>query len=1297
MHYKDYFSHSDLDQLFEDFYNVENESNLIDTSTATKSTLSYRINYMRAIHHSSVRAYPIPSADAHDRATTSFNVTTTPDSTNGTSATRKEPSEMSFAQWAENYFNQMWYNATIVASIGDKKQHLHILGNFFQPVLLQSVLRTCANFDLIHSAVNSCNTSHVDWETPIGNKIEVLISDCMLTLQKVNCLCSQSASILAQHTKDSEVIGSFLSILRSIDSKLLAKFRDIRERIINSGNSLRKNLAYDFSLFAYLSFNEQRSATISKLFSHVLNALRVLKADDSNLLDTLSILFDEQKAIMESCILFLLQNHRLLDFVIAELKEVDLEDMGRIRDENNFSEFQPGRSRLALHIICYYQLVLHALDDMHRKAQRSIKKDPSNKFKFKFWGLIGEIISSFSSHSSKYSRLWTDSVSIANTKLVGVPNPNICHLKSEQNAMRATWEVFWGICSVTSYLLYSIRLNDFSDKDKRIEGNHRIIRALCTFACDRVVHATAAGTLTSRSKELKQFYQSLYRLSNLAFIVARIDFVGEFHLFVIYLKCVSKIAKYVSTYSQKGDSADRDDDSDASAKSVLSLSFLAYYAGRSNWTISQAVDARVPSTVSWKESIDLLKHRLHQDLLEAVNSLFNQCNLLNPYRLYNRIEVPNQRIESAVVRESMDDIEKLRSILRSLLWNLTHKVSSPGMTNSVQPHYERDDSAVQVLGDIICFKKDEIRSIFRNYPSFTTGLLVSLILKELTLAGANDDDGLYNIVAEDIIISNLPDEQQRSCLLWFTAAVCTNPFPVREHAEKKQAISIHKSIDTMHFIREQQNDQKSLCLLCKVAEKSREIFHAFFRTTEKDSDPIVKLSLQLMNTTISACSSLMHFHLQFLRKCCEAGALKYQVVILPRELLQTTLKVLATSIWSAGSTLTTKGSDSHIVPTIYLTTAVIEYLTIWAQYQFQLSEIEQDANSLGENKKHIEAVKSIRQEDVEAVASFTNQIEKDIIANLKIIFSKASLHKIDCLKEDYQISTEFPQATNKDDQYVSTSDIWYDREILNRLKSSDCCIATVKAFESFIRLRILIFGKLLQRQSSIAAEKHLFENYYDVINTLQKKFTLDNALVVSFSQCWYKCLFLNPLFDLLYDHDSDLINRIVDTSPTVDACSKRIRSANIINATIFSLLQSRNVLDYYNTFLTIALTEPIMPSVSSRIQFSRYCQNLLVFSCCVLTEPFPSPSSNVAAVLPYARLFVESFLQSKPQSGEDSSMWIANASELFLSLCIEFRDIHRAVPRDLKLNICDILLRCNRLYFRLHELFTYSIYITIQQ
>ena len=342
-------------------------------------------------------------------------------------------------------------------------------------------------------------------------------------------------------------------------------------------------------------------------------------------------------------------------------------------------------------------------------------------------------------------------------------------------------------------------------------------------------------------------------------------------------------------------------------------------------------------------------------------------------------------------------------------------------------------------------------------------------------------------------------------------------------------------------------------------------------------------------------------------------------------------------------------------------------------------------------------MKSIRQEDAEAVASFTNQIEKDIIANLKIIFSKASLHKIDCLKEDYQISTEFPQTTYEDDQYVSTSDIWYDREILNRLKSSDCCIATVKAYESFIRLRILIFGKLLQRQSSIAAEKQLFENYYDVINTLQKKFTLDNALVVSFSQCWYKCLFLNPLFDLLYDHDSDLIDRIVDTSPTVDACSKRIRSANIINATIFSLLQSRNVLDYYNTFLMIALTEPIMPSVSSRIQFSQYCQNLLVFSCCVLTEPFHSPSSNVAAVLPYARLFVESFLQSKPQSGEDSSMWIANASELFLSLCIEFRDIHRAVPRDLKLNICDILLRCNRLYFRLHELFTYSIYITIQQ
>jgi hypothetical protein len=119
-------------------------------------------------------------------------------------------------------------------------------------------------------------------------------------------------------------------------------------------------------------------------------------------------------------------------------------------------------------------------------------------------------------------------------------------------------------------------------------------------------------------------------------------------------------------------------------------------------------------------------------------------------------------------------------------------------------------------------------------------------------------------------------------------------------------------------------------------------------------------------------------------------------------------------------------------------------------------------------------------------------------------------------------------------------------------------------------------------------------------------------------------------------------------------------------------------LDYYKTFLMVALTEPVMPAVCSRIQFSRYCHNLLVFSC-VLIESSADLPAVVAAVLPYARLYVASCLEHG-MLVQDSSLWIAKVAESFLHNCIDFRDLHRVVKLHWKLNICDVFRRS---YFQL--------------
>ena len=1253
----DCFSHSDLGMLFKDFYNAENEEIPVDVSNPKESTLTYRINYMRALHHSTVRAYA------------STSVLTIPETDN-----RGVEAEISVAKWADSYIQNLWDS---VPNNATGRQF--IIG--LQPVLQESSLRICSYIDLIFSAIGS-SADFVNWKTHIGEKIEKLIEVTMRSLQKVNCLCSQSAALLVLNTKDADVIGSFLSLLRSIDSNLLAKFHYVRNKIINACGSLHKNLAYDFSLFVYLSFNKQRSASIKATFSEVLKTMRAekkrfklqhevsgpfIRADDCNFEETVRILFDEQKAILDSCVRFLLTNPRLLILVVTELNDVVLKDIGRLSDENNMSEFQTGKIRGALHLICSYQLILNELYSMHKE----IRKDFPDKFKF--WDLIEKAFSIVSSQSTQYSETWTRSQPITTGKaLVGVPNPNICHEDSEKNSMCVRWEYLWRICSVTSYLLFSIRLNDSTEEVKRIENNHRIVRALCTFACDRVVSATSAGNISVYGDELKQLYISLYRLSNLAFVV---DDTINLHYVSIYFNCVSKIACAVSQLPFKAPEDPERVDAHVAAKaskSVISLSFLAYYAGR-NCSINPEGKSRVVSELSWKESMDLIKNRLHQDLLAAVNSLFDHCNLLNPYRLHNRLEGPVRKRETLNVLENIDDIEKLRSILRNLLWNLTHTCSTTATGNFVVPHYTKEKKCIGQLEEIIFNKKDEILSIFKLFPSFTTGLLVSQILKELRLIGADFTDkelSLYTDLQTAFINCALVDEQC-SCLLWFTAAIGANPYPVTEEE--------HKFCNTKDFISEQKTDHQALIPLCDVIERTRLIFAGRFKLDTRDVDAIVKLSVQLMNTTISACSSLIRYQIQFLRKCSDTAVSKYRAVVLPKELLKKTLTVLVTSIGSAGFQLVTKyGFDSHLIPTIYLTTATIEYLLGWVQYQIQLEESEKDSDSLGENKVHIMEVQENRGVDIAAVNSFFSLIEKQLFPSLKIIFSKASLHKMDCLKEDYQILTEFPQSTHSDVAYGPTSDIGNDKEILNRMKSSDCCVAVVKAYESFIRLRICTKGTLPEKNKSV---NFLFESYYAVINTLQMKFASENTMVVSFSQCWYKILFLNPLFQLLYSYDSDASNRVIGSSPTVEACSRRLVSVvYTINASISSLLQSTNVFDYYKTFLMIALTEPIMPLVCSRIQFSRYCHNLLVFSC-IIIESSAYCSPHVAAVLPYARLYVGSCLQHG-MLVQDSSSWIAKSAESFLHHCIDSRDLHRVVKSDWKLNICDIFQRChNRLSF----------------
>ena len=829
---------------------------------------------------------------------------------------------------------------------------------------------------------------------------------------------------------------------------------------------------------------------------------------------------------------------------------------------------------------------------------------------------------------------------------------------------------------MTSLTLFSIRLNDVVESSKksrneveRIESNKTIIGALCSIACDNL---PAASSELGINDQMKGVYRCLYRLSTLAFIVQK----GDLDFFDIFINCVKKLSPFISQLPATVESSGKRLQSSVAGKSALCLTYLGYSAEvYANNAIGEIKENKCFSQKLWNENVNKSKDRLHQELLIAVNSLFDHSKLLNPYRDYccdpSKVSIANE--PDINVEQTVEDIEKIRSSLQSLLWNLTHEFSSPNRDNIILPTKVPNRISVEQLKQKIFVGRQGILDIFNQHASFTTGLLVCQILKEFIFIVGHDfmcreDLTLDRDLFQMFLSSNALSNEQRSCLIWFSSAISFNPYPLTvDSASSQNTLDFRSPTSVASFIESQQKDHQALDVILSVADASRNIFKTAFREHNRDAG--VEHSIQLMSTTLSCCASLLKFQTNFLQICREFGAKNFRFPVLAVRLLESTIQTLSCVL----GRICGKGNDAHIIPAAYLTCAVIEHMSNWLRFQIELTK-EEKSNSLPNESAEI--VIATRKANIEALLHFHQQISKDIMPNLQVIFSKSSLHNSDCVTDPNfslysgNLDSFGEENSNK---YASIAEIISDRVTMKRLNSSDCCVAVVNAYSGFLRCQILL--KELCESGGFnlnLSTKNQFETYFKVIHNLKSKIVQSSEmkLVISFSQCWYECLFLLPMMELLLIDCRIEVDSVIRRSPTFDSCVKTI-SENVFNPDILSMLKSSFIVEYYIVFIIIALLEPAKKSLCSQIRFSSYCRALFVFSCLLITTN-GHDEMNTAVYL--SKVFIRSFFLQKPlQSAPFSSEWISLGVQSFVEQCVESIEIK--TPKSEQVSFIDIFLR----------------------